>query len=363
MTVQLDVGEWGLFCGHHGRQVVLVGDEPCGPASARKITQAIPRKLLLDEPRIAQAFQDAGNDATVPDSITVTYDDQDWTIAFRPVISPRTSTLVGLLAAVSPSSEPLAEPPLVGSWEWEIERDSAGHPTAHRRTFWDRNLFRLYDVAPDVAEQKAGYWEVGMWANELVERSDQMRLVSSVREGIRDGLTGVRCLTFNVVTGYGSAARGSRHLRLVGQIATRQPSDTLILHGFSYPVPETFHDMAFQQDAARVDDVLRGVMDLTDEPMAVLDPDTLEVLLTSPAWRQQDFGRVGGFGDVLAEEPDRVREFIAGALADRAGMQPSREVQLRRPDGAIYPVCMTVTGVRAGDGGEGDDALIKLVDL
>lgn len=364
MTVQLDVGEWGLFCGSQGRQIVRAGDEPCGPVSARKITRAIPRKLLLDEPRIEQAFETN----TVPDTGTVTYDDRDWTVAFRPVLAPRTSTLVGLLAGVSPASEPLPEPPLVGSWEWQIERDSQGQPTAHRRTFWDCNLFRLYGVSPDTAERRAGYWEVGMWANELIARSDQMRLTTSVREGIHDGpLAGLRCLTYNVITGYGSDTRGSRHLRLVGRVVPYQPEDTTImLRGFSYQVPETFHDMAFEQDAARVDDVLRGVMDLTDEPMAVLDPDTLEVLLTSPVWRRQDFGHIGAFGDVLAEDQRRVREYITQALADRTGMRPSCEVQLRRPaDGGIYSARMTVTGVRAhaGDGGAGDDALIKLADL
>lgn len=359
MTAQLDVGQWGLFCGPDGRQLVLVGDEPCGPVSARKITQATPRKLLLDEPRIARAFEDNA----APDTGTVTHEDQDWIIAFSPVISPRTSTLVGLLAAVSPASRPPPELPLVGSWEWEIDRDSQGRPTAHRRTFWDRNLFHLYEVAPDVAEQEAGYWEVGVWANELVAPSDQMRLISSVREGIRDGLTGVRCLTFNVVTGFGTPARGTRHLRLVGQIAARQPPDKLMLQGFSYAVPDTFTDMAFEQDSARVDDVLRGVMDLADEPMAVIDPDTLEVLMTSPAWRRQDFGHVGGFADMLADEPGSVREFISQALTDRISTQPSREIQLRQQNGTIQPARITVTAVRAGAGEEGYDALIKLVDL
>lgn len=359
MTVQLDVGEWGLFCGSHGKQVVRVGDEPCGPVSARKITRAIPRKLLLDEPRVERAFENN----SVPETGTVTYDDHDWTIAFRPVVSPRTSMLVGLLAGVWPASEPLPEPPLVGSWEWEIERDSAGHPTAHRRTFWDRNLFQLYDVSPDTTERRAGYWEVGVWASELIARSDQMRLTTSVREGIRDGPQGLRCLTFNVATGYGTANRGNRHLRLVGRVVTPRSEDSkIVLRGFSYQVPETFQDMAFEQDAARVDDVLRGVMDLTDEPMAVLDPDTLEVLLTSPVWRRQDFGHIGAFGDVLAEDPDRVREYIAQALTGRTGARPSLEVQLRRSDGSSHPVRMTIASVRAGDR-EGDDALIKLVDL
>lgn len=364
MAVQLDVGSWGLFTGVSGKQLVLVDDEPCGPISARKITRAIPRRLLLDEQRVTRAFEAHTGPEAIPDAISVTHEGAEWTIKFRPVLSPRTSTLVGLLAAVSPADEVLPEPPLIGSWEWEIERDADGNPTPHRRTFWDRNLFHLYDVAPDVAQQKAGYWEVGIWANELIDQTDQMRVSSSVRDGIQDGISGVRgtlrCLTYNVVTGYGSERRGRRHLRLVGQVPTDQPADKLILQGFSYAAPETFHDMAFEQDAARVDDVLRGVMDLAGEPMAVLDPSTLDVLMTSPAWRRQDFGHVGGLGEIAADDPAQIQEFITAAVNGDTSTSRSAEVRIRRQDGSIQNARITVTAVRVRASHGGYDALLKM---
>ncbi|MUU73461.1 hypothetical protein [Pseudarthrobacter sp. GA104] len=359
MQVQLDVGSWGLFCGYDGRQLVLVDDKPCGPVSARKPTRAIPRRLLLDENRIAQAMR-TGSAL----SETVSHAGEQWAVELRPVLSPRTATVLGVLAGVAKASDPLPEPPLVGVWEWEIERDSEGQPTLRRRTYWDRNLFHIYDVDPSVAQQRTGYWEAGEWASELIDQSDQMRVSSLIRDGIQDGLMGVtgkvRCLTYNIVTGYGSTSQGRRHLRLVGVIPPIEPNDDKIfLQGFSYDAPETFHDMAFEQDAnaGRVDDVLRGVMALAKEPMAVIDAATLDVLMTSPSWRREDFGHVGGLGEFAIDDAGELHAFIAAAATDTVRAQ-SMKFALRRVDGSVQNVSITATGVRSGV--EGRDAVVRL---
>jgi hypothetical protein len=358
MQVQLDVGSWGLFCGHAGRQLVLVDDMPCGPISARKVARAIPRRLLLDEDRVALALR---GDAT---SETVSHADAEWTVELRPMLTPRTCSPIGVLAGVSKATDPLPAPPLVGCWEWEIERDADGRPTPHRRTYWDRDLFHIYDVNPGVAQQRQGYWETGEWANELIDQADQMRVNSSIRDGIQDGLAGVtdtiRCLTFTIVTGYGSESHGRRHVRSVGAIPPIAPEDDkILLQGFTYEAPESFHDMALEQNAnaARMDDVLRGVLELAGEPMAVVDAATLDVLMTSPSWRREGFGHVGGLAEFAVDDSGKLHEFIAAAASDTEHSR-SMDVALRRGDGSVQNTRITVTGVRSGT--QGHDVVVRL---
>lgn len=359
MTVQLDAGSWGLFCGHGGRQIVLVDDQPCGPSSARKFTRRVPRGLLLDDNRVARIYETG--ECSVEE---VSRGGEDWVVALKPMLSPRSSSVVGVLGGVFPAGADVPEPPEVGGWEWEIERDARGQPTPHRRTYWDRALFHLYDVDPGVAQQRQGYWEAGEWVSELIDQSDQMRVNSLIRDGIQEGVQGIagmfRCLTYNVVTGYGSEELGRRHLRLVGMVVPVEPADEkIVLQGFSYAAPEGFHDMAFEQDAnaGRVDDVLRGVMALATEPMAVVDAATLDVLTTSAAWRREDFGHVGGLGEFADDVSGDLSEFIRTAAADTEHSR-SMKVDLRRTDGSVQSVEMTVTGVRSGE--LGHDAVVRL---
>ncbi|WP_181273635.1 hypothetical protein [Brevibacterium oceani] len=364
MTVQLDSGSWGLFGGPGARQIVLVDDEPCGPSSARKFTKRIPRELLLDSNRIAKAYETGEAIDEVVEHV-----DRRWRVVVEPTASPRSNSPMGVLAAVAPVEEALPPRPLVGSWEWEIELDDQQQPTMQRRTYWDRNLYEIYEVDPAVDQQTQGFWETGEWSNELIDRSDQMRVASLVRDGIQEGLAGegamkmtgvLRCLTYNVVTGYGAEHRGRKHLRLVGQIVPIERTATTIrIFGFSYEVPETFHDMAFVQDvnAGRVDDVLRGVMSLVKNPMAVVDVETLDVLMTSTSWRNEDFGQVGGLGEFIVEDDCRVHKFIRSA-AENTENSTTMPVALRRVDGSVREVAMTVVGVRSGV--QGHDAVVRL---
>ncbi|MDN5898956.1 MAG: hypothetical protein L0H74_02700 [Brachybacterium sp.] len=355
--MQLDVGDWGLFCGPDGKQLVSVGGDPCGPVSARKVTKNTPRRLLLDESRVARALQSGD-----PSTELVSHRGSSWVVTLRPVITPRTGATVAVHAAVSSTDQELPDPPLVGSWEWEIERGPDGQPTPNRRSYWDRNLFRIYEVAPDVAERHRDHWETGEWANELIDQADQMRVNSSIRDGLQDGLKGdwgvVRCLTCNIVTGYGSSSPGLRHLRLVGQIVPIHPEDEqIIMQGFSYEVPSTFHDLALEQDAGRVDDVLRGVMELAGEPMAVVDAGTLDVLMTSPAWRNEDFGHVGGLGEIASEDSGVLHSLIA-EVASGSRNQNSMRIDLNRGDGSAQNVLLTATGAQLG--GRGRDVVVRL---
>lgn len=359
MAIQLDIGSWGLFCGPGARQLVRVDDVPCGPVSARKATQTIPRRLLLDEGRVAGAAR--AGEAVME---TVVHNDQAFTVAVRVIMSPLSATPIAVLAVVVHAGEPVPDPPLVGSWEWSVERDHDGQPTPRRRTYWDRNLFRLYDVDSSVVQQRLGHWEAGEWANALIDQADQMRVNSSIRDGIQDGLAGVtgvvRCLTYNIVSGYGSQTRGRKHLRLVGSIPPIEDhKEFILMQGVSYEIPDDFHDMAFERnaDGARVDDVLRGVLELVREPMAVVDATTLDVLMTSPAWRREDFGHVGGLGEFSIDASGRLRAFIEEVAEDMSSSR-SMKVDLRRTDGSVQRVLLTATGVRSGI--QGQDAVIRL---
>lgn len=355
---------WGLFCGQDGRQVVMIGDQPCGPGSARKHMRRVPRGLLLEDDRLGQVYR---TKERIDEVIDV--DGERWWVVVIPQRSPRTGCVVGVIAGVHPAESELPPLPRVGSWEWEIGLDENDQPTTQRRTYWDRGLYALYEVDLAVDQQTLGYWEAGHWANELIDKSDQMRVNTLVRDGIQEGVTGegkmgetgtIRCLTYNIVTGYGSPRKGRRHLRFVGQIVPVRSGDgKVVIQGFSYEVPDTFHDMTFVQDAnaGRVDDVLRGTMTLTLEPMAVVDGETLELLMTSASWRDAGLRHVGGLGRLFCGSLDDLQEFIKAAVQDTE-RPSSDEVRLRRLDGLVLTTRMTVLGVRSGV--QGRDALVRL---
>lgn len=357
MSAQLDTGAWGLFCGEEGRQLVLIDEQPCGPVSSRKVMRAIPRRLLLDEGRVAQVFRSG-----VAVSEQLSCGGSEWNLELRPLSSPRSGAVLAVFAGLWAVGEAIPDVPLVGCWEWEIERDENGVPSSNRRTYWDENIFRIYDVDPSLAEQHPGYWETSFWANELIDQTDQMRVNGSIRDGLQDALAGdwgvVRCLTCNIVTGYGSSSPGRKHLRLAGQIAPISDEDPLIImQGFSYEVPSTFHDLALEQDAARVDDVLRGVMQLTREPMAVVDVTSRTVLVSSPSWRQGVPGFVGDFDNAVFDGPSEVRDVIVEAAEDTQRPRTT-EVSLQQQDGSVRTVQLTALGVSSSE--HSRDAVIWL---
>lgn len=363
MTKQLDVGSWGLFCGSAGRQIVLIDGVGVGPSSARKCTRRVPRELLLDEDRVAEAYRTG----RATDEIVARHD-ETWRVVLRPMRSPLTSTVIGVLATVSPDTAPLPEPPVVGMWEWEIARDEDGQPTTQRRTYWNRDLFDIYDVAPEVASHHQGYWETGTWANELIDHADRVRVNASIRAGIEDGLMGVtgvvRCLTYNVVTGYGSEDLGRKHLRLVGTIAPIERRDSrILLQGFSYEVPDDFHDMSFERDpdAGRVDGVLRGVLDLAKDPTAVVDRATLDIVSTSPSWRDAAGGTVLNVVDVIARAEDvrRVRSFIEGVRGDDIAVM-AEPLLWRCLEGKERRMVLSASGT--GTLCEGEDVVVRFTD-
>lgn len=346
--VEMEVGAWGLFCGPEGRQLVLVGDEPCGPVSARKVMKTVPRQLLLLEGRVTRVYEKGRALREFAE-----YGGKRYEVQLHPLITPLTQSTVAVYGIVMPAGETAPERPLVGSWEWEIKRGPDGLPTPERRTYWDENVHKLYDVDPEIVSAQDNTWEVGEWANEMIDPRDQMRLSSSIRGGIQDGLKGdvgvVRCLTCYARTGYPKppSERGRRHLRLCGQIRPIAPEDpVIIMRGFSYEAPEDFHDLALRPDASRVDDALRRAMELSRDPMAILDVSTLEVMMTNPAWRQEDFGHVVTLEEHSAGDNAELRAFLLEAATDFEELR-SRTTLLRRADGETREVVITAGGVRA----------------
>ena len=346
------VGEWLLFCGADADRIVQAGDFNFGPSAARRASSAPVRMELL--PLVEKAFK-AGSDI----STFVNTDHGVFKAEVHVIKTPLTSTPVAVQALLVEADQPCPPMPLVGAWEWSIELDEAGQLTLVRTTYWDGKLFKIYEVSPDTPEHIAGCWEVGTWQRHVISETDGLRLHREIRDGLREGIGGVRCLTFDVVTGYGSAKLGKKHLRLVGRIASENPPGRLLLQGVSYAVPDTFHENAFERDAGRVDDVLRGTMQLIDTPLAVVDPDTFEVLLTSPSWKAARFSPASSLLEVFGDQSLEVQKFIEAA-ADTTDVQDfHRPIPTFHLDGVDRVATMSVCGVRASDG-VSMDALVKL---
>lgn len=340
----------------------MVADEPSRPVSARKHTHRVPRRLLLDEDRLAMVSSSGRGFEQ-----TVRHADQDWQVLLRPLLSPVSKTVMAIQAGVWPVGEQVSPPPLVGCWEWRIRRDAEGRPTLDRRSYWDENVFRIYRVDQRSSTNEEGYFDVSDWGQEMVDPADQIRVNGSIRDALQASGSGdlasicgrLYGLTFDIVTGYGSSDRGAAHLRSIGFLAPFTPEDeSLSILGLSHEAPWDFHEMALDQDhdAVRVDDVLRGVMELAHEPMAVVDPESLDVLMASPAWRRQDFGHVGALTELVGDD-DGLHELIATAADDRNMAARSLKIVLEGSGVRRREVTMTVTGVQAA---VGRDVVVRL---
>ena len=329
---ELGIGQWGLFSGPEGKQLIAIDGQPCGPVSARKITQGAPRRLLLDEGRIERIVSGAVDQLPA----VVEFNGQRLRVEAKPVVSPWSRTVVGVHAGVWPEGEKVPAPPLAGSWEWVVALKDG--EIVGRRTFWNQELFDLYEVDSAVAQQQSGYWEVDVWASELVAEGDQLRFFSSLRDGYWDSWTGVRCATFDAIAGYGTDYRHKKHLRLVAQQGRMTTENRLIFQGFSYEVPEVFADRALAEEYP-TDNALTSFMKIVKDPMAIVDPFSLEVLMSTPAWREEDFGSARALQEALAEDPVPVRDFLIDAVD--SGEERTSELLMRSGGGQReFHVCV-----------------------
>lgn len=341
---QLALGQWGLFTGPEGKQLVLLDGEPVGPISARKASEETLRRLLLDDERVQDAHLREQDDIVE----FVEHGGEQLRVEVRQIVSPWSKTIVGVLAGVWRADDAAPEPPLVGSWEWVVAL-SDGKITG-RKTYWNKNLFDLYEVDSEVA-RRSGYWEVDVWASDLVAENDSLRFFTSLRDGYWDEWTGVRCATFNAIAGYGTPHRSKKHLRLVAQQGKMSDEHALIFQGFSYAAPEIFAD----EDLAKeypTDNALEGLLGLVTDPIAVVDPFSLEVLMTTPEWKANDFGSARSLKQIVADDPEGVRSFMIDA-SDAGTSLSARTLRIRTAGGARR-FRASVVGM---DRGPGRDAL------
>lgn len=341
MSAQLDVGQWGMFSGPEAKQLVICDGQPCGPVSARKLLAEVPRRLLLDDGRVTETAVEP-LDETPP--VIVEHGGVEYRVETRQIVSPWSKTVVGVLAGVFPIDEPTPQPPAVGSWEWVVKLK--GKEIAGRRTFWNKELFDLYEVSSDIA-RASGYWEVDVWASQLVSEFDQYRFFSSLRDGYWDSWTGVRCATFDAVTGYGTDKRGKKHLRLVASQGAMSTPEQLIFQGFSYEVPEIFSDRSFAEEFP-TDNALIGFMTLVADPIAIVDPNSLEVLMSTPNWRVAP-GHDRSLKEIVVDDPDEIRHFLLDAV-DAPGLRTTeRDILLNTPNGP-EPRHISVVSMDRGPG-------------
>lgn len=334
-------GSWLLFVGKQARQLARVDVHPIGPVSARKITSAALRHGLL--PVVAECAAGRRPSGTFP----LVAHGAEWDAHVRTVRAPKSSAVIGVLATLVPRGDRPSEPPAVGTWEWRIDLDRNGAPTPQRTTYWDRSLFDIYEVAPSVPERSAGCWEVPVWANELVAAEDQARLLGSIREGIRRDVDGVRTLTYRINTGRGTTTTGSKQLRLLGSIGGRQPDGTLAIHGVSHEVPTEFTEPSLEREGARVDDVLRGAMQLSSDPMCLVDPDSMEILMTSSRWKAVGLGRASSVIELFDERAPEIEQFIEAARRGTSTTTLPGRAWLTSSDGTSRSVLVQACGVDA----------------
>ncbi|MDU2072524.1 MAG: hypothetical protein E7E98_08455 [Cutibacterium avidum] len=351
----LEVGQWGLFC-DGGNSIVRVDAIPCGPASARRLLDSVPRRILVDDGRIVRTLASGR-----PIREHVDMGGDQWYVRADPILSPHSRVPVAVAAIVTPDDRIPPDPPSLGCWEWEIEPGPDGGPSTTRRIYWDKNLFDLYDLDPRTSRRHDDYWETGEWIDNLIDPGDRVRMSDAVRDGIAISATDrpgdLLCLTYGIVTGRPGERSGRRHLRLVGGI--RPEGRIFVARGFSYEAPDWFTDMSLWRDteATRVDDVLSGMMELIDDPVAVVDTRSLEILVTSDSWREAGFDRFGGFDAVVDDQGDRVRDYVM-RVSDQDRHVTSMTTRLRRLDGSTREVVLEGIGVR--NGGRDRDALLRV---
>lgn len=363
MSHMMSVGQWGVFCDPVKHKVAQLGDQVFELTSARKACGRTSRRILLDSGLLRDVLRTGKHTQR-----TVTDPDGEFIVEMHPIISPRSQCTMGLIAGVFHSGEPIPTPPLVGSWEWHIKRNPDGSPSSNRRTYWDENLHKIYDLNLQRHSDGSEGFDVNFWSSNMVNEADQARLSTMIRQGIHDGLRGVvdvyRSLTYNIWTGFGTSRQCSKHLRLIGAVKPVSPDDNeIVLRGFSMEVSPEHHKLELYENdpTGRIDGMLAGVMSISSQPLAIVDAASLNIMMTSPSWRAYGFSYSEGLHQVIGEDFETLHTFM-GTVTRNQQRTLSRPVKIHTCFGGTRTVMMTVMGIRpvAVDDSPARDVVVRL---
>lgn len=244
---------WVLVDPLPGGGALMAGDETYAAIAPKRVMNRPGVRVLL--PAIEQAVQ-ADADLVVASTL----DDVPLTAHVRILRSPRSGALVGALAVIADPGEAPPEPPLVGTWEWEITpEDGSAGPT--KKAYWSQTLSDLYGLS---ARIPGAEMSTAQWMSELVVPEDRHRLKSYIDQGIEHVSPALRILAYSIRT-----PRGRRHMRLIGRARQADAGVTQLL-GMSHLSPGAVQEVRPDLLDPTHDDYVRTIVDLCGDSVIVL---------------------------------------------------------------------------------------------
>lgn len=205
---------------------------------------------------------------------------QQWRTYAHVLKSPFSGETVGVFGTAQLADEPPRPRPLVGSWEWVS--DPKGKAT-DVRSYWDRDLYTLYDIEPEFSPDHKGAFAPPVWFFKVVSERDSPRLHAMITKAIELVTPHLHTIVYEVKAGYGGPNEHTQFLRLVGR-AGRYEDGTIRLSGMSHEVKGRVEEWTpGLDDEIASSDMLSGVMRLTTAAVCLIDIDTGQLIVAAEA--------------------------------------------------------------------------------
>lgn len=338
MPARVDVENQWVLTDTHGL-LLSIGDEPYKAVSPQQVLGGQARRILL--PVI---------DAALASGETVERREGSFVIKAIPIATAKTGSLTAVHSIYYDQSQAETEPPLVGCWEWELDRV---HTDRSIQIFWDEKMFQLYELDrndPEFADLVNGKTPMPQWLNHLIGFEHRAEMYTYLEQWVNNPNFTVPIFRYRIMTGRGKSTPSTKHLRFAGEGGA--DGEKRWLRGITHEAPEGDGHVIPDFVEVHSEDLLRAAFDLTDAALAAIDTHTWSLYMWSRAqWSKARLADPGN-GSLLnmldLADLGAVQNYLA-STAQQAAIASAPIVARFMTDGGTYePYLLRASGVDAG---------------
>lgn len=320
------IGQWAVIDWFNGRTTLLaVGKAELGGVSLRNRLDARSR-IILGECLQRTIHQGSGADEIVR------HCSQDYRVLAQPIVTPDGETVIGAYGVFEKAGAPLPGRPLIGTWEWVVERFS-GRVLDSR---WNADLYAIHEM--DADNPLAAGDPAAFWMSSLIPEADRARLTPVVNEGVRIANGRRHLIAVDGIAGLGTTAPTRKHL-MISANCLPLPSDPDLVgvtRGFTRVVAESNDNTLGDVDAVGARALLDAMAAIT-RCSAIVAIDTVQgtVFMRSAGWDEAGLppGFIGEILGLAAPGSKRCLEAVIYSAADRDEAGTQAQVKLLCADG------------------------------
>ncbi len=338
VPTRINVDNQWVLTDAHG-MLLAVGDEPYKAVSPQQVLDAKARRLLL--PAIDEA---------ILLGTPVERDDGPLIVKAVPITTVKTGSLTAVHGIYYDKSQEEATPPLVGCWEWELDRVHSDR-TIH--IFWDEKMFELYELDrsdPEFADLVNGKTAMPQWLNHLIGFEHRAEMYTYLEQWIDNPTFTVPIFRYRIMTGRGEAVPSTKHLRFAGEGGA--DGDDRWLRGITHEAPEGEGHVIPDFVEVHSEDLLRAAFDLTDAALAAIDTRTWSLYM----WSRAQWGKARladpGNGSLLnmldLADLGKVQQYLTASAREPRIADAPIVVRFKTESGTYEPYLLRASGVDAG---------------